>query len=194
VPDELREGVPQDAWERAQLARAQKGDAQAFGDVLKRYQTRIYSLVRRLVARPAEAQELTQEVFLQAFKSQARFDPNRPFRPWLYRIAVNVCQNHRRHASRRELAQPPLDHLTPLWGALPATPEQAAVHQDDAQRLETYLLRLKPSDRELLLLRFWEELDYAELVRIYHLPQTVLKMRVHRALNTLRQWVEGGRS
>lgn len=173
-------------WELDLRQRAHGGDTEAFGDLLRRYQGRVFSLVLRLVSREDEAQELTQEVFLQAFKSRQRFDAARPFRPWLLKIAVNVCRNHRRNSARREYPGELPNGAEPLWASPLPDGEQRTSRNETARALDAALGRLPADDRALLLLRFCEGLNYDELGTVYHRPQTVLKMRVHRAVKRLR--------
>ncbi len=177
-------GAPE--WERELRQRAHRGDTDAFGELLRQYQSRVYSLVRRLVARESEAAELTQEVFLQAFKSRHRFDADRPFRPWLIKIAINVCRNHRRASARREYPTDLPDSAEAMWATAFPDGEDHAARQETARSLNLALQRVSADDRALLLLRFCESLNYEELRSVYARPQSVLKMRVHRAVKRLR--------
>ena len=88
--------------EAALLERARGGDREALGALLGAYQDRVFSLIRRWVFRDDHAAELTQETFVRAFTSIGRFELGRPFRPWLFKIAIHVCKNYGRAAARRE--------------------------------------------------------------------------------------------
>jgi RNA polymerase sigma-70 factor (ECF subfamily) len=171
--------------------RAHSGDRRAFGDLLRLYERRVFSVVRRMVWREEDAVEITQEVFLQAFKSRHRFEPGRPFRPWLFRIAINLCRNHLRAGARAE--EPALldENIAAMWARSGPDPEHEADARERAQLLGKAMVGLRPQDRALLLLRFREEMDYGELGQVYGAPQTVLKMRVHRALSRLRALMDG---
>ncbi len=179
------------ADEQALLARSAAGDIDAFGDLLRAYQPRVFGLVRRLVVRRDEAMEVTQEVFLQAFKTRARFDRNRGFRSWLFGIALNVCRNHLRRASRREQPQDLAPTAEVLWSEQAASPEQLLMQQDGTGMVQRLLLRLSPDDRALLLFRYHQDLSYRELSEVYGRPESVLKMRVHRAFKRLQALVLG---
>lgn len=173
-------------WEEPYRRRAARGDREAMGELLRRYQARVFGFVVRLVGRPAEACEVTQEVFVQALRAQHRLDPRRPFRPWLFKIALNVCRNHRRAGARREQAKPIPERADALWRQADASAEERVQARQQEQQVECYLLRLTEKDRELLLLRFVEDNGYRDLAAIYGLPVSVLKMRVHRAIRRLR--------
>jgi RNA polymerase sigma-70 factor (ECF subfamily) len=169
------------------VERAHAGDREAFGELLQLYQRRVYSFVRRLVWRQDEAVEVAQEVFLQAYKSRQRFRPGRPFRPWLFRIAVNTAHNHIRKRARSEEPQPLAAHDVGLWHVPVADAEETLVRRDQLRIIGAAMEKLRPRDRALLLLRFGEGLSFAELSEVYGEVQSVLKMRVHRALSRLRQ-------
>jgi RNA polymerase sigma-70 factor (ECF subfamily) len=176
--------------ERTLVARARAGDREALGALLSQYERRVFGLIRRLVWREAEAMELTQETFIVAIQHAARLDPDRSFRAWLFRVAVNLCRNHKRLFARGEIPTDAADGRAPLWGAPATDPEQAAAAAERTQRLARALETLEPQTRALVLLRVHEELSYAELRQIFGVPAVVLKMRVHRALGRLRRLAE----
>ncbi len=181
-------------WEQALVTRARAGESEALGELLRFYQARVFGLVLRYVGRRDEAAEVTQEAFLQAFRSIHRFEEGRPFRPWLFQLAVNVCRNHRRLGARREVATEVLPEGQSMWTQEQARADERLSSRSELAQLEQLLGNLTPDDRTLLLLRYNEELPYEELARMYRRPQAVLKMRVHRALKRLRQLATGGAS
>jgi len=178
-----------EAWERALCARARAGDADAFGELLQHYEARVFSLVLRWVQVRDDARELTQETFLIAFREQHRFDAARPFRPWLFKIAINACRNYkRRHRPQSGLVAD--DISSALWSLNPKDAEATAIAADDAQLIRAAMQRLSDEERNLLLLRYFEEMPYEELATVYGRPVTLLKVRVHRALKRLQHYVE----
>src|SRR5262245_48903876 len=84
---------PEEAETLALVERAAAGDAAAFEQLVIRHERRVLTLAYRLLGRMEDAQDAAQEVFLRAFKYLHRFDPRKPFAPWLIRIAVNVCRD-----------------------------------------------------------------------------------------------------
>ena len=192
-PAGITEGEPGSlTWESALLRRTRDGDTAAFGELLRFYQARVFGLVRRYVTRRDEAAEVAQEVFLQAFRSSHRFEEGKPFRPWLFKIAINVCRNHRRLGSRRESPAEIEPHDRSMWEGALARPEAGLLERADKQHVEALLAALSPEDRALVLLRFNEDMPYGELARVFKRPEALLKMRVHRALKRLRGLVGGG--
>jgi RNA polymerase sigma-70 factor (ECF subfamily) len=179
------------SWETDLLRRAREGDAGAFGELLRFYEARVFSLVHRYVHRRDEAAEVAQEVFLQAFKSSHRFEEGKPFRPWLFKIAINVCRNHRRLGSRRELPSELEPHQDSMWHGDLGQPADGLHEQASREQLAGLLAALSPEDRALVQLRFNEDMPYGELAKVFKRPEALLKMRVHRALKRMRGLVEG---
>jgi len=152
----------------------QQGDPQAFGAIVRKYMKQAYFTALGLVGNPEDALDLSQDAFVRAFRARERFDPQRRFFTWYYRILRNLCLNHLRQ--RRRFTE--LD-------AIPGGPEELAVTQTDpavlAQRNESTeqlwqaLGRLKPEEREVLILRELEECSYAEIAeRLGIQPGTVM--------------------
>ena len=73
--------------------KAQTGDGEAFNGLVRLYDRRIYQAAYGILRNPDEAKDMVQETFIRAYKHIERFDPDRPFYPWLYRIAKNLCLN-----------------------------------------------------------------------------------------------------
>ena len=92
---------PQDPPDETLVARARDGDTQAYDELVRRYQSRIYALVYNMTSRNADAEDLVQEVFIKAYQSLHRFRGKASFYTWLYRIAVNRTINHMKKMRRR---------------------------------------------------------------------------------------------
>src|SRR3989304_10198768 len=82
-----------EASDRQLVARTRGGEADAFGELVGRYQNSVFNVCYRLLGDPAEAEDLAQEAFLRAFRRLASFDAERPFGPWMRRVAANLCLN-----------------------------------------------------------------------------------------------------
>lgn len=183
-----------DRTEEAEIRRRWAGgDENAMAALLSLYQRQIYAFVRRWIGSEAEAEELTQEVFLVAFRRRKDYDPARSVRPWLYGIALNICRNYRRAGARREHTQDHPVEGTPMWNEPGATanPEEEAFKQENIARVQGLLAQLSEADRSLLLLRHCQGMTYAELKETYGVAETVLKMRASRALARLRKLAIG---
>jgi len=161
--------------------------------MVERYQRRVYNLVLRMVGSRVAAEDLTQEAFLRAHINIQRFDLERRFLPWIFKIASNLARNYLKASARKEL---PL-YTESLSGSTGPDPVRALEAKDFAARVEGELMALPVKYREPLLLKEVEGLSYREIKEVLDLPVWVLKMRVSRARARLRervkQWDQAGR-
>ncbi len=143
----------------------------------------LHRFLRRRVG-AAFADELTASTFAAAYESWARFDAERPLRPWLYGIAANLVRHHWRDERRmlRAYARTGLDPvLAEDSDALDRVEAQAR-----RRELAAALAELRPRDREILLLHAWAELSDAEIAAALSLPIGTVKSRLHRTRQCLR--------
>lgn len=90
-----------DVTDEALMARAQGGDMSAFTALVRRYETRLFNYIRRMVGNASDGEDLFQETFLRVHKHLHKFRTSALFRPWVYRIATNLCRDHLRYRGRR---------------------------------------------------------------------------------------------
>lgn len=163
-------------------ALAAAGDPEAFEQLVHRFQRRIYGFAYRYVRDSHEAQDLVQEVFLRLYRKLHSFDPRRPFEPWLWRVAANVCVNY-------------LDKRVPRPALLDAEGRQAGITSPPAvmeeTRLGAALAALPPSYRLLLILHYQADMPLAEIAQSLGLSLVTVKSRLHRARNQLQQVLSG---
>ncbi len=162
------------------LEEFQRGSREAFAELFRRYRDKMYGFFRRRTANPARAEELAQETFLAALKAAPRFEPRALVRTWLFGIAMNLLMADRRK-SRADVAQPivagPFEADTsPAPGGDPA----AALWVREA------LMQLDDERREILLLREYEQLSYAEIAALLSLPVNTVRSRLFRARMALK--------
>jgi RNA polymerase sigma-70 factor (ECF subfamily) len=170
--------------ERTLIERARQGDTQAYGRLVLAHQDRIFGLVLRMVRDPLLAEELTQDVFLKAFRGLSGFREAARFTTWLYRIAVNLCHDERQSRGARNRARETDVEGEPFVVAdpNPATrPDEAVEAREAATGFEAGLLALEPKYREAFLLRHQEGLSYEEIANVLEISQSNAKVRVHRA-------------
>jgi RNA polymerase sigma-70 factor, ECF subfamily len=167
------------------VERALAGDDDACRLLVSRHERRIYNLVARILRHPAEAQEVTQEVFIRAFRHLASFDPAHKFTNWILRIARNAAIDTLR---RREPEWVPLEQdeegasLADTIAAPAGEDGPLLVERKEAARaLESALSRLRPEYREVIILRYHEDLSYEEIAEITSLPLGTVKSNLHRA-------------
>ncbi|HMD32584.1 MAG TPA: sigma-70 family RNA polymerase sigma factor [Candidatus Acidoferrales bacterium] len=153
----------------------QKGSTEGFTELFQRYAQRLYGFFRRRLENPTRAEELTQDVFVAVLKATARWEPRALFRTYLYSIAVRMLMAERRKAYR-EVADA---------GQAPE-PSQAA-QSETAVWVRDALGRLEETEREILLLREYEELSYEEIAQVLSIPVNTVKSRLYRARMALRE-------
>ena len=166
------------------IARCQAGEPNAFAVIVRAYQDRIYGLALRWCGGDwSEAADLTQECFLRAYASLARFDPARPLRPWLLRIAVNVC----RDAFRRRTARPACagDAQWDTFAAADPGPEAVVLATERRRAVRQAVAALPAEQRLLIVLAYDRELPLREIAAALGLPLTIVKNRLYRARKRL---------
>jgi RNA polymerase sigma-70 factor (ECF subfamily) len=171
------------------LGRAQKGDADAFGQLLDRYQKAVYNLCYRMLGDPYEAEDAAQETFLRAFSSLERYDRSRPFSTWLLSIAAHYCIDQIR---KRRMKIMPLEDLPyqEVQDSLPG-PEAILATREDQHRMQALLSSLNPTDRASVIMYYWYDFSYEEIAQALGLTTSAVKSRLHRARRELAQsWTE----
>ncbi|HEY3381562.1 MAG TPA: sigma-70 family RNA polymerase sigma factor [Vicinamibacterales bacterium] len=169
------------------VERALGGSDDAFRALVARHQRPVYNLLVRMLRNPALAEDLAQETFLKVFSRLSTFDPQFKFSNWILRIAHNRAIDAMR---RRGPAEVSLDEPDPAEQARmsqilvdptsDAAPRRAEQH-DLARALDKALARLRPEYREVVVLRYHEDLGYEEIARVTGLPQGTVKSYLHRA-------------
>jgi RNA polymerase sigma-70 factor (ECF subfamily) len=166
--------------ERALVARARESAA-AFGELYDFYMPRVYGFVYRRVRDRAVAEDLTSVTFQRALENVRRSDfRNESFGGWLYRVASNAIVDQVRR-DRRYVPMANIDQEAPGDMALDAL--AAALDRDQLRRA---LKNLPDNHREVLVLRFYDDLDTAEMCAVLGCSRETLAVRVHRALRALR--------
>jgi RNA polymerase sigma-70 factor, ECF subfamily len=171
--------------EQALVARAQAGDAEAFGDLVVAHQQFVYNLAWRALGDEREAEDAVQEAFVRAWLALPNFRGQAQFRTWLYRIVTNLCCN-RLPRLRRELTALTADQAT--WVPDESTPDPAAELEAGEQRafLHRQIDALPESYRLLVMLRFQQGLAYEEIATVLSLPLGTVKTGLFRARARLR--------
>src|SRR5579862_2910430 len=166
--------------EAAVIARAVAGDRDAHAELVSHYYSSCMRVATRMLRNRADAEDVVQETFLRALRSRATFDPQIPFRAWLFRILLNQCNNYSVARSRRERRFISDDGVQDR-----ASAESIPV-PDDLNRVIAAVDELEPILREAFLLKYVEEMEYTEMATITGAKVSALKMRVKRACEALR--------
>lgn len=166
--------------ERALVARA-RDNAAAFGELYDFYMPRVYGFVYRRVRDRAVAEDLTSVTFQRALENVRRTDfRNESFGGWLYRVASNALVDHVRR-DRRHVPMANIEEETPGDLALDAL--AAALDRDQVRRA---LKSLPDNHREVLVLRYYDDLDPVEICAVLGCSRETLAVRLHRAIRALR--------
>jgi RNA polymerase sigma-70 factor (ECF subfamily) len=181
---------PSRAPEEALIDGARRGDRAAFEELVRRYADRLYAVLLRFTASDEAAQEATQEAFLRAWRSIARFEGRSQFFTWLYRIGINEAKRRaeREPERQRHIAlDEPNAPEPPDWRDAP--PRRA--EQSDLQAaLERAIAGLQPDYRAPLVLRDVEGLSTQDAAEIMELGEAAFKSRLHRARLAVRKAVK----
>lgn len=173
----------QETPEAELVARAVKGDQEAFGDLYEEYLDPIFRYIYYKVSNTSEAEDLTEAVFLKAWEAIGAYRlGDIPFKAWLYRIAHNVVVDHYR--TRKNVA--PIENY--LWLSDDGkSPEEAAIWQERVTLLIKAMSQLDESYQQVLSLRFVSELSHAETASVMNRSEGAVRVLQHRALNALRE-------
>ena len=172
-----------DVNEAIWIRRCKRGHRRAFEPLVRRYGPRAYGFALGKVKDPEEAKDLSQEAFLRAYRAIDRFDESRPFYPWLVTILRNLCISYLRRRrptiSIEEL--PPAKQVSKTKGL---SPELRLTLQ---QALES----LSESDREIVILKDFQDLTYNEIAAILNVPRGTVQSRLYYARRRLRDHLNG---
>jgi len=174
------------------VRRFKDGDRDAYSEIVRRYQDRVFTLCMRWLHDRQVAEEVAQDVFLALYRSLERFRGDAQLSTWIYRVVINHCKNRRLYRQRRKI-----DRHEPLEGtrdddgpkrqiAADQPGTDASIHRSDAERLiHEALERLDDEQRRIIVLRDIEDLSYEEISEILDLPRGTVKSRLHRARGQL---------
>ena len=156
----------------------QRGSGEPLEELFERYRGAIHRFFARRLAYPSRAEDLTQELFIALLQSAARYEPRSSVRTYLYGIAFNLLLAERRR--QRKLAD--ADALDPIAteGDLP----------DRALWVREALSKLEENDREILMLREYEQLSYQEIAALLRIPLNTVRSRLFRSRIAVKQLLE----
>lgn len=175
------------------VRRVKGGDTEAFNELVRRYQDRVYTVISGQVRNPEDALDLTQEVFVKAYRSLPAFRENSVFYTWLYRIAINACIDF---ARRRERALKPISlccdapdgmELEPEDVRPSANPERCLLNSEMGSLLRDWIQSLPDAMRMALILHDVEGLSQEETAQVMGCPLGTAKSRIQRAREELRR-------
>lgn len=174
------------------IRKAKQGDTKAYDELLSKYKGSVYNLVFRMVRDKQEAEDLTQEAFIKAFKSLVSFNEDYAFSTWLYKIATNNCIDffRKRKLQTYSLDKPIKYKDSEIQQELPdpdLNPEKRILARERTQIIQEAINTLPEKYHTAIVLRHQEEKSYEEIAQILELPLGTVKARIFRAREMLNK-------
>lgn len=171
------------------VQQALTGDRNAFDELVKIYLPNIYRYLLWITHNSDTAQDIAQEAFIRAWQNLKKFDSDRPFKPWLLRIARNCAYDHLRkktiipfsHLSEAE------EHYVSQIPTKASQPQEQAANNEQATHVQAILDQLAPKYREVLILHYLEELAAPEIADVLNLNHETVRTRLRRARTLFRE-------
>jgi RNA polymerase sigma-70 factor (ECF subfamily) len=186
-----------DELDKETLARAARGDGPAFRQVVEAYQSLVYNLAYRHVYNRTTAEDLAQECFARLYQNFGQYDLQRPFRPWLMRLAANVCLNWLRQERRYRPLPSPAGGETDTGVGAGDVPDESpgpatlAEDREVRQVVREAVAALPPEYRTVIALRYFEGLDHVQIAQTLEIPVGTAKIRLFRAREMLKRRLAG---
>lgn len=174
------------------LEKARQGDQEAFGELVRLYEKKVYALTLRMCKNPDDAAEAAQDAFLAAWQGLKFFRGEASFSTWLYRLASNACVDLLRKEQRRAAAAgPSLNDEETYIDVADDTPgpQELAERSELREQIEEGLRSLTPEHREVLILRELHQLSYDEIAETLDLDSGTVKSRISRGRKSLRNFL-----
>ncbi len=171
------------------IERCKKGDREAFALIVQQYMRPAYYVALGYVGRPEDALDLSQDAFVNAFRHIKRFDSSKRFFPWFYSILKNLCMNHLNRIRRRR--EDSIDEMAeegqPAIPIESISPEESVVRKDLEEKIGQALLRLKPKEREIIILQHFQDYSYQQIADLLGIPIGTVMSRLYGARGALRR-------
>jgi RNA polymerase sigma-70 factor (ECF subfamily) len=182
--------------DRELAVRAAQGDGQAFGELIQRYQSAVFNVAFRMMANVPDADDVTQETFIRAYRAFSSYDPEKPIGAWLKTIAVRVCLtifsngSHEAFSLDDEGKSPAQEVGGYPFQREPDPEEQVQVGERD-HSVRMAIIALPPHYRAIIELRHFQELSYEEIAQTLHCPVSTVKINLFRARRMLAERLAG---
>ncbi len=167
---------------------AQAGDKEAINQLVLTYQQPVFNLCYRMLGERTEAEDAAQEALVKAVMKLDTYDPERPFKPWVLRIASNECIDRiRRYKDTISLDGMGEDGAWEWHAGQSPTPEASLLQTEEQTRIRALLDTLSPEDCTLVTLFYWEGLSYIEIGDATGLSVSAIKSRLFRARRAMAE-------
>ena len=179
------------------VRRTLAGERNAFELLFLRYERAIYLYLLRIARVQEDAEDLTQETFLHAYRGLAGYKLDQPFRPWLFKIATNAALSSRRRKTLPTLSLDDENHVAERGAASlgcalgEETPAQKMTRQEEIDQLQQALAALSPEDAALIHLHYFEGIKFKEIGEILGRTPGSIAVALHRLRHRLRETIFG---
>lgn len=181
-----------DEFVKSRIKQVRKGDQNAFGEIVELYKDKVFQLCFRMLGNSHEAEDISQEAFMRAYINIERYNIDRKFSTWLYRIATNLCIDRIRKKKPDYYLDAEVagtEGLT-LYSQIPASqlaPDEEVSKIELQEIIQNEILKLPEKYRAVIVLKYIEELPLLEISKILDLPIGTIKTRIHRGREALRK-------
>jgi RNA polymerase sigma-70 factor (ECF subfamily) len=165
---------------RASLA----GETEAWGEIVMRYKEAVFGLCIGFVRNRADAEDLTHDAFIRAYKNLHRYKLERKFSTWLFTVTANLCRNRLRYRRYHPVVS------LPNYVSGGNDPAHVVAAEDRLSAVRAAIDELPISYRAPIVLRYYNELSYKEISQILSMPEGTVKTRIHRAKLLLKEHME----
>lgn len=176
------------------IERTLAGETEAFGLLVRRWENAIYGLSLRMLGRDEDARDVCQETFLAAFRNLRKFRGEAKFSSWIYRIALNACNSRLRRPEgqrTRSLDDGSDDRRSEQYADQIGEGAPESLHRDQLTRIVRRALNGLPAEmRQVIVMKEYEELTFAEIAEILEIPVSTVKSRLYTGLQQLRSRLE----
>lgn len=183
---------PPEKDDAAYVAQALAGRQAGYSGLMRNHREAVFRLVRNHLPDEADALDVTQECFISAFAALDRYDPARPFRGWILRIALNKCRDWGRRRAVRAFFSfaRPLEHASAVADSAP-DPESALGASQEVERLRAAIAALPSALKDPLLLCAVEGLSQDDAAQVLGISRKAIETRIYRARQKLSEALEG---
>ncbi|HKG78828.1 MAG TPA: sigma-70 family RNA polymerase sigma factor [Pyrinomonadaceae bacterium] len=168
------------------VERALTGDAEAFGELVRRWERRIFALAYGMLGREEDARDATQETFLAAFRNLRGFRGEAKVSSWLHRIAVNQCISRQRRSKVRSESALEDEHENSFATPLNNSPARVAEGRQETLAVRRAINSLPIELRQVVVMKEFEELTFREIAEALDLPLSTVKSRLYTAMKQLQ--------
>lgn len=162
------------------------GINEAYDELIKRYHDKIYGLAYRMLGNVQDADDTTQESFLEAYKSLKSFQHRSKFSTWLYRVAINTCQQFIRKNKSRRRAIAGFEEKAKQTAVSPKTPDYLALEKERNQLIQSVIGQLPEKQKTVVVLFYMQHLKYREIAELLDCSEGTVASRLNTALKNLR--------